>query len=239
LLENHSEVDGTGALFAVAALPGLAAALPRARRRVLVLYGLMVAIGVPTWWLMTRHDPRFLLYLVGLGVAFVGWTVVAVPPRARGIVTAILGVAAAFSAAVTLDEGVRPRARAPTDRARFYDEVWGVDSVVAGSPVADPLLSHTGWAPLSWASDYALLGPDLRRHLVVIDGPMTTDSIEAIMRPRRIRYAYVSADSAGQAEVLATYRSDRFELVHSSVSRLPTGEAIRRYLFRLRDSDSP
>jgi hypothetical protein len=234
LLENHSATAGVGALFAVAALPGLAVAVRRARARVLLLYGALAGVGLPTWWLMTRHDPRFLLYVVGLGFAFVGWTLVAVPRRWRAIVAGLLCGAAVFSAAVTVDEGLRPLARAPTDRARFYEEVWGVDSMVAGLPSTDALLSHTGLAPLSWASDYALLGGDLGRRLVVIDGPTSADSIEGIMRPRGIRYAYVPADDSTEEDVRRMYPSTRFDLVRSSSFRIPAGTTIRRHLFRLR-----
>jgi hypothetical protein len=109
-----------------------------------------------------------------------------------------------------------------------------VDSMVAGLPSTDALLSHTGLAPLSWASDYALLGRDLGRRLVVVDGATSTDSIEAIMRPRGLRYAYVPADDSTEEEVRRMYPPARFDLLRSSTFTVPAGTTIRRYLFRLR-----
>jgi hypothetical protein len=239
LLEDHGETTGLGALFAVAALPGLVVAVGRARPRALWLYGALAGVGLPAWWLLTGHNPRFLLYLAGPAFAFIGWILVAVPKSMRPLASALIGAGAIFSAAVTIDEAVRPLAISPTGRARFYDQVWGVDSTVAALPSADPLLSHTGLARLSWASDYPLLGSDLRRRMISIDGLVATDSIVAIMRPRGIRYAYVPTAPESRADVEAMYPRDRFDLVHSSSGDGPGRAGTWRYLFRLRDPSPP
>jgi hypothetical protein len=147
----------------------------------------------------------------------------------------VVGAAAVFSALVTLDQALRPLARAPVDRAEFYDRVWNVDSVAAGLPAGEALLSHTGFARLSYASDYPLLGPELGRLLYVVDGEMPTDSIVGIMRRAGARYAYLPAASEAAAIVGRMYPSDRFELVRrSSGSGEKLGD-VRRYLFRLRE----
>jgi hypothetical protein len=151
----------------------------------------------------------------------------------------LIGAAGIFSAAVTIDESLRSLAIAPAERARFYDEEWGVDSVVAALPPKTRLLSHTGFGRLSWASDYALLGPSGGRTLVSIDGPYATDSIIAVMRARAILYAYVPTSSDNRAEVMAMYPPERFDLVHSSGPGGPRQAGTRRSLYRLRDPAPP
>ena len=235
LVEPHSDMSGFGALFAVAALVGLAVALRRPRRRgPLLLYGIVVVVAVPAWWLLTQHEPRLLLGVFGLAFAFVGWALAAVPPaRRRGAVLAA-AAAAVFSALVTLDQALRPLARQPVDRAEFYDRVWNVDSAAAGLPEGEGLLSHTGFARLSYASDYPLLGPGLGRLLYVVDGEMSADSIVAIMRRAGVRYAYLPAAADAAGAVTRMYPGDRFELVHRSNGTGQKMGDVGRYLFRLR-----
>jgi hypothetical protein len=234
-VEPHSDMSGFGAVFAVAAVAGLLVALRWSRRREpLVLYGVTALVALPAWWILTQHEPRLLLGVFGPAFAFVGWALAAVPTvRRRGAVV-LVGAAAIFSALVTLDQALRPLARQPVDRAEFYDRVWNVDSVAAGLPAREGLLSHTGFARLSYASDYALLGRGLDRLLYVVDGEMPADSIVATMRRARVRYAYLPAGPEAADLVRRMYPADRFELVHRS---LGTGEKlgdITRYLFRLR-----
>jgi hypothetical protein len=228
-------MSGFGAVFAVLAVVGLAVAVLR-RRRVgpLLLYGVTVVVAFPAWWRLTQHEPRLLLGLFGLGFAFVGWALAAVPRGDRRLAVMVTAAAAVFSALVTLDQGLRPLARAPVGRAEFYDRVWNIDSVAAGLPAGEPLLSHTGFARLSYASDYPLLGPSLGRFLYVIDGDLPTDSIVGVMRRAGIRYAYLPAGADAREAVSRMYPANRFDLVHQSSG---TGEKlgdVRRYLFRLR-----
>jgi hypothetical protein len=235
LLESHGEMSGMGALFAVAAVPGILVALGRGRRTPAVLLGLLSGVSLPAWWIFTRHEPRFLLHLFGLGFAFLGWSLVAVPRKRRPLAAGLIGAAAVFSAMVTADQALRPLGRAPTGRFEFYDHVWGVDSVASALPPLEALLSHTGYARLSYAADYALLGPGVGRTLVTIDGRLPTDSIIGIMQPRGIRYAYVPAAAESQEQISAMYPSDRFDLIHSSIVNEPGRTGIRRYLFHLRE----
>jgi hypothetical protein len=235
LLEPHSPWSGFGALFAMAALPGIGVAAVWGRRAPMALYGLLVAAGLPVWWILTRHEVRFLIDLFGLSFAFLGWSLVAVPRNRRRMGAWLLAAATVFSAAVTADQALRPYGQEPTARFEFYDRVWGVDSVASGLPEDQALVSHTGFALLSYAADYPLLGPGLGRRLVTIDGELPTDSIIGLMLPRRIRYVYVPAAPESQRRIAAMYPADRFDLIHSSLVREGDRQGTRRYLFRLRE----
>jgi hypothetical protein len=236
LLEPHGEMSGLGALFAVAALPGAAVALVRARRGPLVLLGIVGTVSAVAWWLLTQHEPRLILGVLAAGFAGVGWAVLAVPRAHRRHAVRVVGVAAVFSAAVTVDQALRPLASAPGDRGAFYEEEWGIDSAVAGLPASEGLLYHTGYAHRSYAGDYPLLGPRQARTITVIDGVLPTDSIVAIMRTWGLRYAYVPAGPAAWDTVIAMYPPQRFE--RARISSLARGSWVgtRRYLFRLQDA---
>jgi hypothetical protein len=236
LIDPHSEISGFGALFLVAVVPGLVLGLARARRWPVALAVVTLACSLPAWWRLTTHEPRFLLGPVGLGFAFVAWTLRGTPRGSRAAAAALLAIGAVFSMLVTLDQALIPLARAPGDRQMFYDLIWGVDSVAAGLPRQDGMLYHTGHAPLSYAGDYPLLGPGQGRILVAVDGILSTDSIVAIMRRRRLRYAYIPSRPAEARQVEAMYPLSSFELVRVSVvvARGP-GQGDRRYLYRLRE----
>jgi hypothetical protein len=175
------------------------------------------------------------VHLFGLGFAFLGWSLIAVPRKHRRVATWLLGAAAVFSAAVTADEALKPLSGQPTGRFEFYDRVWGVDSVAAALPEDQVLLSHTGHAQLSYAADYPLLGPGLGRTLISIDGNLPTDSIIRIMRLRGIRHVYVPAAPGSQHLIGEMYPDDRFDLMHSSIVSEGDRRGVRRYLFRLRE----
>lgn len=239
LLEPHGEESGFGALLAVGVLPGIVAAALRGRRTPLALYGLIFGVSLACWWFLVPHVPRYIVHLFGLGFAFLGWSLVAVPRRHRRMAAWLLGTAAVFSAAVTADQALKPRSEQPTGRFEFYDRVWGVDSVAAALPEDQVLLSHTGHAPLSYAADYPLLGPGLSRTLISIDGNLPTDSIIHLMRPRGIRHVYVPAAPGSQHLIAEMYPDHQFELMHSSVVGEGDRRGVRRYLFRLREPEEP
>ena len=232
LLEPHSDASGLGGLFLIGALPGIAAACRR-RRRALVLFGTIAAFTLPSWWTLTQHEPRHLLALFGLSFAFVPWSLIAVPRRLRPAATLTLVVAAAFSALVTIDQTFVPRLGNPSDRARFYDEVWGIDTAVASRPETEPLLYHTGFASLSYAGDYALLGPSLGRRLITLDGTVSTSDIVALMQNTDVALAYVPASPASRGVIEATYDSRFFTLEHLSTVLSGERSGTRRYLYRL------
>jgi hypothetical protein len=234
-IEPLSEQSGFGPLLLVGALPGLLVAITRRRRGPLVLLGGVAVLSLPSWWVLTQHEPRHLLAVAGLGFAFLPASLAVGTPRIRRAALLVTGAAALFTALSVVDQGLLPRMRQRMERARFYDDVWSVDPVVAGAPDTEPLLYNTGYALLSYAGDYPLLGPSLRRVLFTVDTDATTDAIVHVMREARVRYAYVPASAASQPEVMRKYAPAYFDL--ERVSEVPTGEraGTRRYLYRLRD----
>jgi hypothetical protein len=241
-VEPHDDRSGFGMLFAVAAVPGLVMAVRRrGRRQPFLVFGIMAAFMLPAWWKLTMHEPRFLLALAGLGCAFVPGALLVVPRRRRHLAAVLLGVAAIFSALVTFDQALLPLARQPTDRAEFYDRVWGVDPITLSLPEQEGFLHHTGFGPpkSDYAAYYPLLGPARTRIVIPADSEMTTDAVVAKMRSANIRYAYISSLPEARTKVEAIYDPAQFELVH--VSEIERGESsgARRYLYRaVRETDN-
>jgi hypothetical protein len=254
LIEPQDDRSGFGAVFAVAVIPGLLYSLYRAKRAPLAVYGASLVFMVPAWWFLTMHEPRFFLAHAGLGLAFVPWSLAAVPRRQRGYGRWLLGAAAVYSTLVTVDQALFPFARQPADRLRFYDRVWGVDPMVAALPEAEGLLHNTGYAPglQEYAAYYPLLGPSQSRRVLPVDTEGTTAVLVERMRAAGVRLAYVAAAPQFYATVERLYDPTRFELLH--VSAIDRGEksgarrylyeavpdtsehrGIRRYLFLLRD----
>lgn len=233
LVEPVNEMSGLGTLFAVGVVPGLLAAIVLARRGPVALFTLLAGVSLPAWWLLTQHEPRLLLAVLGCAFGFLGWALVAVPRRHRGLSAGLLGLAAIFSAALTVEEVLRPAAAQPTVRWEFYDRVWGIDSVAATLPEQEGMLYHTGHAKLSYAGDYPLLGPNLGRELIVVDDVLPQDSLVGVMRRAGLRYAYVPAAPAARETVETMYAAPRFHLVHASTVEDGDRRGTRRYLFRL------
>ena len=234
VIEPHDDRSGFGMLFAVGVVPGLVLAARRGRRQPIFLYGLVAAFMLPAWWMLTMHEPRFLLAFFGLGCAFLPWSLLAVPRPQRRMGSALLAGAAVFSALVTFDQGLLPLARQPGARAEFYDRVWGVDPLVTSLPEHEGLLHHTGYGPPSsdYAAYYPLLGPSLSRVVIPADTEATTDSIVTGMRHAGLRYAYVSALPESRATVEAIYDGAQFQLVHMSSIERGEQSGARRYLYR-------
>jgi hypothetical protein len=233
LVEPQNSESGYGALFVVGGLPGFLLAALR-RRSLVVLFVLVAFVMLPAWWLLTRHEPRFLLALFGFGFAFLPWTLVAVPRNRRTAAGVLLAAAAIFSALVTVDQALMPLAREPTARSQFYDAVWGLDPVAAALPDSEGLLVNEGYAPLTYTNDYPLLGRSQSRIIVPVDTGASSAAIVAKMRRAHLRYAYVATSSGSRSVVEQKYNRSRFELVHASVGRV-FGKEILRYLYRLKN----
>jgi len=234
-LEAHDDRSGFGALVLVGLIPGLAFGALRRPRAPRVLYALMVAFMLPAWWIVTLHEPRFLLGLVGLGFAFMPWVLIVVPRARRPLAAGVLVLAAVFSALVTIDQALLPVARQPVERAVFYDHVWGVDPLVSGLPESEGLLHNTGYAPAElpeYAAYYPLLGPSQARVVVPVDWEPSTEVLLARMRAADVRYAYVLAAAENRARVEAIYDPSVFELVHSSTIVPGEPSGARRHLYR-------
>lgn len=238
LLEPLNDQSGFGPLLLVCAVPGLLVGVTRRRRSPLMLLAITATLMLPPWWLLTQHEPRHLLVLAGLTFAFVPAAMAAVPRRARALAVGVTTATVLFSALVTFDQILLPRARQDMTRPAFYDAVWNVDPVVAGIAEDEPLLYNTGYASLSYAGDYPLLGPSLGRALFTLDSGADTARIVSMMRDAHVRYAYVPASADAQSRVEATYSSAWFDVAHVSVVASGERQGTRRYLFRLRDASS-
>lgn len=236
LIEKHSGQSGFGTLVAISIVPGFIFALARGRRRPMLLYTAVVIVTLPAWWVLTRHEPRFLLPLFGLSLAFLPWSLFALPRRHRPIGSFLIVGAAFFSAITTVNEAVVPFALEPHMRNEFYDIVWGVDPVVASLPENNGLLHNTGYAEYTYPGHYPLLGSSLRRIVVPVDTDASTEDIIATMRTTGLLYAYVAASPASRVIVEMKYDKTRFELVHSSMIQDGWMKGTHRYLYRLKDA---
>jgi len=234
LLERYSDRSGLGALFLLGVVGGGLLATRRARRQPLLIYAAIAAVMLPAWWTLTNHEPRFLLPVFGLGFAFLPYALLATPRRARSLAGAVLAAAAGFSALVTADQVLRPLARQPTGRWEFYDQVWGLDSVVAAMPEGQGILLHTGYANLTYPTYYPLLGASFGRLVIPVDVDTPADSIVARMRRAGVRYAYVAALPASLRLVESLYGPAHFDLVRVSTVEDGWRAGTRRYLFRLK-----
>jgi hypothetical protein len=168
LLEVHDDRSGFGTLFIVGAIPGLLVAAWRCRRQPVVLFGLLVTLMLPAWFVLTSQ-PRFLLPIVGLSFGFLPWSLLAMSRRHRTIGAIVLAAAATFSTLVTLNQAIAPSALAPITRNKFYDQIWGIDPVVMSLPYSTGLLLNTGYASTSYPAYYPLLGGTHMRNMVLTD----------------------------------------------------------------------
>ena len=234
LIEQHSDRTGVGALFALGISIGALSAARRRLRHPLIMYGFVMAFALPAWWMLTNHDPRFLLALLGLGFAFLPWALLAVPRPQRRVGGMLLAAAAIFSVSVTFDQVLLPQARQPNARAEFYNTVWGVDPMVASLPETEGLLLHTGYAKYTYPAYYPLLGPSRSRLVIPVDIETPTNSIVASMRRAGVQYAYVATLPESRTTVEAIYGGSEFELVHMSIVNEGWTSGTRRYLYRLK-----
>jgi hypothetical protein len=232
--EPHNDESGMGALFAVAAIPGVVFRMFRRRKHPIPLYLLVVGVTLPAWWALTQHEPRFLVAIFGLGFAFLPWSLMAITRRRRHHGAALLAAAAIFSALVTLDQVLLPAAKLPSDRWQFYDQVWTIDPVVAALPESEGILFQQGYAPLSYAGDYPMLGRSHTRPLIIVDAGTSIDLIVARMREAGIRYVYAAAAPESQATVESLYDQAHFALEHVSMVEDGVARGTHRYLYRLK-----
>jgi hypothetical protein len=99
-------------------------------------------------------------------------------------------------------------------------------------------LYNTGYANLSYAGDYPLLGPALSRILLTVDTDQSTEAIVDFMKRHRVHYAYVPASPTFQPVVEAKYAQEFFETAHVSTVTSGTRAGTKRYLFHLRETSS-
>ena len=251
LFEPYTDRSGFGALL-ILVVPGLVYATQRAPRRPLLALAATTATTLPAWWAFTLHEPRFLLPLLGLTLAFVPWSILAVKRAQRRWAYALVAGMAVFSAIVIVDQGLVPISREPEVRAEFYDRVWAVDPYVLDLADDVPVLWHTGYGHprVQYAAYYPLLGPSAGRRVIEMTATSTADVIRA-MDSTQIRCVYVTATDDARATITRIYDRQLFDLVHesrvkeeSSTSLRPLFEmagpsevgGITRYLFASRQA---
>jgi hypothetical protein len=239
LLEAHDDRSGFGALVAVGVAVGFLFAARRSRKHPLRLFLLTAAITLPLWWIMTLHEPRFFLALVGLALGFLPWSLAATLRRWRRPAAFVLAATALFSALVTLDQGILTLVRLPDSRVAFYDRTWAVDPFVTELPENEGILNNTGYAPtiFEYTAIYPLLGPSQQRLVIPVDWEDSIEVIIARMRSAGVRYVYIAASPDNRQLVESKYGSGAFELVHQSFVVPGEINGARRTLYRAATDD--
>ena len=251
LFEPYNDRSGFGALL-ILIVPGFVLALQRAPRRPLFALGATTAATLPAWWAFTLHEPRFLLPLLGLALAFLPWSIRAVGRPHRRWAVALVAAMAVFTAVVTVDQALVPLAREPEARVEFYDRVWGVDPYVLGLAEGVPLLWHTGYGHprVQYAAYYPLLGASAGRRVIEVT-PTSTRMYLRRWRSTGIRCVYVTATDDARETVARIYDKETFDLVHESYVKEELSGSLRppfetaepsdaagiaRYVFALRQA---
>lgn len=237
LIEAHSEYSGLGPLFVLAMFGCLAFILMSKRRGELVIPALVWATTLPAWWLLTRHEPRFLLAPVGLLLAFTPWILVALGRARRTVAYVGFAAVAAASALITLTSAVAPLADEPTDRTAFYDEVWGVLPAAMALPASEGLLWEYGCASTTYPAFLPILTTPQQgsavRIVVPIDCRASATTIAARMRQTGVRYAYVMVSPELRSAVEGKHPAGDFVVEVSDTISRGRLAGTARYLFRL------
>jgi hypothetical protein len=238
LFEPYTDRSGIGALV-ILVVPGFLYALQRAPRTPILALGATTAATLPAWWAFTLHEPRFLLPLLGLSLAFVPWSLLAVRRLYRRWAVVLVAGMAVFTAAVIVDQALVPLAGEPESRAEFYDAVWGVDPSALGLPEDVPLLWHTGYGHprVQYAAYYPLLGPSAARRVIEVTAA-STDDVLAAMDANRVYCVYVTATADQRATVARIYDPAVFDLVHESTIKEASSGALRSLFEPATPSDS-
>lgn len=233
ILEPHLNVSGLGTVFAVTVLPGAFMAIRRGRRWPLVIIGTLAIISLPSWWLLTRHEPRFLLGILGLCFVVVPLALVAVTGRWRLIVVSLLALSVAASATITLTGPVSELASFPDDPVELYVERWAADAVVLRLPESTPLMLDTR-CPRFDERLYPHLGPSQSREVSRVACGATLDSVLAVLARDGVRAVYAVSELDSLKALDERYPETYFELVHqSTIDR--DGITLVRRLYQLRD----
>ncbi len=231
LIEPHNHVSGLGAVYAVAVIPGAFLALRWARRRPLAMLAILIIVSLPPWWLLTRHEPRFLLGLFGLSFALLPWVLARLAGRWAKAASVILAVAAVGSAGITLTGPIADSAALPRDPVALYVEEWGANEVVLSLPEDLPLLLDDRCGG-PYQRLYPHFGPSQARQVNRIGCGATATEVEALMRREGIAhvYAVTRADEVGILD--ERYPEDLFELLDRSLLETPD-RLVEGRLYRL------
>ncbi|MBE3581401.1 MAG: hypothetical protein IMW96_07200 [Thermoanaerobacteraceae bacterium] len=215
----YSRTRGLGPAWAALALPALGAftfyALRRRRPAALWMTGLtalLLFVQPAPWW------PRYVLYVVPVGLAALVWVYERLPKAAQTLAAALLILNLAVSTTLALGEtlGKLPlamRLEAPRrtfGQLYFQDYAW-VDEVPP---------SRIGHTPMAWI--YPLYG-GLRHEVSLVDAPSPSSWAEAIRR-QSLDFVVVKPDY-GPYATWARHMPDLLELYRK-------GEYIHVYRVR-------
>jgi len=232
LLEPHNHVSGLGAVYAVAIIPGIIMALRWARRRPLTLLAILLMVSLPPWWLLTRHEPRFLLGLFGLSFALVPWVLARMAGRWATAASAILAVAAVGSAGVTLTGPIADSAALPRDPVALYVQEWGANETVLSLPEDLPLLLDDRCGG-PYQRLYPHFGPSQARRVSRIGCGTAAAEVEALMRSAGFAHVYAVVRADETSILDERYPEDRFELLDRAQLDSPE-RMVEGRLYRLR-----
>jgi hypothetical protein len=233
LFEDHTPAAGFGVPFAILILPGLLAAAVRARRRPMLAIGVLAVISIPAWWFLTRHEPRMLLGLVGLGFACLPFAVVIAGRAWRSAMYALIIVAVLLSGVITVTTQLAEDAARPRDRVAFYDTQWLVLPDALRLPEGEPIVLDDQCSVRFQNRVYPFFGADRLRPVARLRCGADLDRVDQVLERLGGRYVYASIRRGSEAVLDARYPVDRFELVARDQVRDKPGDLpVERRLYR-------
>ncbi len=203
-----------------------------ARCRPLGLLAILLIVSLPPWWLLTRHEPRFLLGLFGLSFALVPWVLARMAGRWATAASAILAVAAVGSAGVTLTGPLADSAALPRDPVALYVQEWGANETVLSLPEDLPLLLDDRCSG-PYQRLYPHFGPSQARRVSRIGCGTAAAEVEALMRSAGFAYVYAVVRADETSILDERYPEDRFELLDRAQLDSPE-RMVEGRLYRLR-----
>ena len=238
LFEPQDHNTGLGALYAIAILPGAVLGAIFARRRPLAILAFTVLISLPAWWVLTKHEPRFLLGLFGLSFALVPWVLLGVVKRWRVAVATLLALAAAGSAVVTITAPLSKYAVHPVDRVAFYQQLYRADPATLALPESQGLLLDD--ACTSYDRLYPFMGAAQARQVARLTCDPTTQQVLTALKTYGMRYVYATGSVSAVPKMDARYPAGQFQLVSESTAG-PKGSraSIERRLYRVIPPGTP
>ena len=207
-------------------------ALRWARRRPLALLAILLTVSLPPWWLLTRHEPRFLLGLFGLSFAVVPWVLARMSSRWSKAASAILAVAAVGSAGVTLTGPIADSAALPRDPVALYVQEWGANEAVLSLPEDLPLLLDDRCGG-PYQRLYPHFDPSQARRVSRIGCGAEPAEVEARMRGGGFAHVYAVARADETSILDERYPEDRFELLDRAQLDSPE-RMVEGRLYRLK-----
>jgi hypothetical protein len=196
------------------------------------MLAILVIVSLPPWWLLTRHEPRFLLGLFGLSFALLPWVLARLSGRWAKAASVILAAAAVGSAGITLMGPISDSAALPRDPVALYVQEWGANEVVLSLPEHLPLLLDDRCGG-PYQRLYPHFGPSQARQVSRIGCGATANEVEALIRGAGFAHVYAVA-RADQTSILdERYPEDRFELLDRAQLDSPE-RMVEGRLYRLR-----